>query len=322
MACRSNFASKFLAYPAAAVAVSTSAAQGILNGVALGAASSPLHSIIFAVGSFAGAVLQPISWLCLFIACRKRAWGRAAVAFLLGLACLTYATLSSLGFVSTSRTDATAARAKSGDGYSLAKSRAEAAVAELQVLAKTPRGSRKAEAAKAERREALERIVARATEALEGDAATGAADPASASLSAYASAVGLHWTADQIAPWITALTVLFFEICSGASMLVVSVLAIEGPAKKTLCADEQLNDETDAPEALDKRKGRRRVVLPEDVMDRIKGNGGALSGSLASIAEQIGAPSRTTAKRVLGELEAAGKIRYDASADGTSVALC
>jgi hypothetical protein len=203
----------------------------------------------------------------------------------------------------------------------LGKDQAQAAVLELKSLAKAPRGNRKTEAKRAERRNELERTVTQATEALRGDTATAEADPAAASLAAYASAVGLHWTAEQIAPWITAATVLFFEICSGASFIVVSVLATEALAKRTQSAEEQLIDETDEPDA-GKRKGRRRVVLPEDVMDRIKGNGGSLNGSLSSIAEQIGAPSKTTAKRVLGELEAAGKIRYDASADGTSVALC
>lgn len=324
MACRSNFASKFLAYPAAFVAVSTSAAQSVSNGIALGSATSQAHALIFAAGSLAGAVLQPISWLCLFLACRKRQWGRAVVALFLGVACLIYATLSSLGFVSASRSDATAARSKSADTYALTKAQAEAAVLELNSINKAHRGNRKTEAQRAERRKELQSTIAAATEDLDDHTATGAADPAAASLAAYASAVGLHWTAEQIAPWITAATVLFFEVCSGASLIVVSVLsgATPLPAKRTEEADEQSSAESDEPDS-ERRKGRRRVVLPEDVMDRIKGAGGNLNGSLASIAEQIGAPSKTTAKRVLNELEAAGRVRYDASADGTSVtALC
>lgn len=175
-----------------------------------------------------------------------------------------------------------------------------------------------------ERRKELESTVAAATEALGDHTATGAADPAAASLAAYAAAVGLQWTAEQIAPWITALTVLFFEVCSGASLIVVSVLSGATPLlanRATEGADDQLSVESEEPDYA-RRKGRRRSVLPDDVLERIKGAGGNLNGSLATIAEQIGAPSKTTAKRVLGELADQGRIRYDASADGTAIALC
>ena len=201
---------RFIAYPAAAIAILTSCAQGILFGAALGAATSPVHSLIFAAGSFAGAVMQPLSWLAAFTALRRWQIGRAVVAFALGTACLSFAVLSSLGFVATSRTDAAAARARSADTYALSKAQADAAILELNSLAKAPRGNRKTEAAKAERRVALEGIVARATGALEGGEATGAADPIAANLSAYAAAVGFQWEPAMLSPWVTAAVVIFF----------------------------------------------------------------------------------------------------------------
>lgn len=315
MASVTSRALRFLGYSAAVVAVGTSAAQGILNGIALGAAASQIHAAIFAAGSLAGAVLQPVSWLCVFSACRQRAWGRAFVAAGLGAACLVYATLSSLGFVSATRGDAAAARSKIADTYALTKGQAEAAVSELKTLAAAPHSTKKVEAQRADRRRDLEHVIAGATATLQTGPATGAGDPAAASLAVYAAALGLDWSADKIAPWLVAATVIFFEVCAGSSLIVVSVLS--SPATDTKApseAPEQLTDEKPP-------RGRRRSVLPNDVVDRIRGEGGRINGSIASIAETIGAPSKSTAHRVLRELADAGKLTMDATSGGTRVAL-
>ena len=85
---------------------------------------------------------------------------------------------------------------------------------------------------------------------------------------------------------------------------------------------EQVPTESEADaEASAKQRGRRRSVLPDDVIDRIRSAGGNLNGSLTSIAQVIGAPSKSTAHRVLGELEAAGALTLKATADGTRVAI-
>lgn len=282
-----------------------------------------MHAAIFGAGALAGAALQPVSWACAFAACRQRQWGRALVAFALGFACLVYATLSSLGFVSTSRTDATAARSKSADTYALTKAEAEAAVVELKTLAAAPHSTKKVDAHRSERRTQLERIVAKAQSALRADSTTGQADPAAASLAAYAAALGLNWTAEQIAPWITAVTVLFFEVCSSASLIVVSVLAaVPAPvAKPAAAAPDELPTEAESDQsvATAKKRGRRRAITKDDLLNRLRSAGGNWRGNLASLSEVVGVP-KSTLHRHLSELETGGHVLLNTDREGTSIA--
>lgn len=214
-----------------------------------------------------------------------------------------YATLTSLGFVSTVRTDAEAVRSKNADSYALTKGRADAAVAELKALSKAPRGNRKTETQRAERRQALERTVAAASEALDGSTAMGSADPVASSLATYAIALGLHWSAEQISPWISAAVVLFFEIASGASLIVVSVFS--APALPI----RQQEDSTE--KSPHKRAG---------VLEKLREHG-ELNGSLTTIGKTLGLGSKSTTFRVLNELADTGAIKLHANGDGTRVAL-
>ena len=85
------------------------------------------------------------------------------------------------------------------------------------------------EAARAVRRAELAAIIAEADRAISdrGDfpnASAGAADPLASALSAYASALGRPVTADTISPWLALIPVLFLELGSALSLIVVRSL--------------------------------------------------------------------------------------------------
>lgn len=311
---------------AATLFVGVSASQNILNGWSLGAATSELHAIIFAAGSLAGAICQPVSWYAAWCGFKAKQIGRAVIASLLALTCLAYAVLSSLAFVSTARTDGAAVRTKSADLYRLTSDRATAALAELNSINSAPRGNRKAEAKKAARRQELDLLIAGAAEALHGDSRPGPTDPAAASLAAYANVLGWHATEDQISPWLTAAIVLFFEIGAGLSMIIVSLVTL--PQVKLAHDGEPAPDDVEPhsdtepePTPPGRPRGRPRNATPDSVIARIRSNGGAVSGNLNAIGRIIGLPAKTSAHRMLRELQAAGRVDVEATTDGTIVRL-
>lgn len=312
---------------AATLFVGVSASQNILNGWSLGAATSELHAIIFAAGSLAGAICQPVSWYAAWCGFKSKQFGRGVIAAVLAIACLSYAVLSSLAFVSTARTDGAAARTKSADLYRLTSDRATAALAELNSINSAPRGNRKTEAKKAERRAELDLLIAGAAEALHGDSRPGPTDPAAASLAAYANAMGWQSSEGQISPWLTAAIVLFFEIGAGLSMIAVSLVTLPPQVQPAhsdeLSAegDEQHSDTEPEPTPPGRPRGRPRNATPDSVIARIRSNGGVVSGNLNAIGRIIGLPAKTSAHRMLRELQAAGRVDVEATTDGTVVRL-
>jgi len=320
-----------LAIFGAALFVGVSASQNVLNGWSLGLATSGLHAAIFAAGSLAGAICQPVAWYASWQSFKSGYNGRGIAAAFLAFVCLLYAILSSLAFVSTARTDTAATRTKAADTYQLAKERASAAVTELKTINSAPRGNRRTEAKKAERRAQLDLLIADAEETLHGDSEPVTTDPAAASLAAYASALGHPLTADQISPWLTVAIVLFFEIGAGLSFIVVRAVAasetpsehIQAPksaANKDAATDAESDGEPE-PTPPNRPRGRPRAATPESVISRIRSNGGALSGTLNSIGRVIGLPAKSSAHRMLRELEAAGELHVDVAPDGTTVRL-
>lgn len=314
---------------AAALFVGVSASQNILNGWQLGLATSELHATIFAAGSLAGAICQPVGWYAAWRSFQQGHWGRGVIAAFLASACLLYAALSSLAFVSTARTDGVATRTKSADTYQLANERAAVALSELKALNFAPRGNRREEARKAERRASLELSIADAEKTLHGDSVPTAGDPAAASLAAYASALGWSLSEEQISPWLTIAIVLFFEIGAGLSLIVVkaiampemSVAVVQNSAANSNDSAEDESDVEPDPTPSGRPRGRPRAATPDAVISRIRLNGGALSGNLNSIGRVIGLPAKSSAHRVLRELEAAGRVRIETTSDGTIVRL-
>lgn len=315
---------------AAALFIGVSASQNMLHGYEVGAARSQLGAWIFAAGSLAGALMQPVAFLSALQAFRNWQFAKGLIALALGLACFSYATISSLGFTATSRGDMAAQRAAAADAYRIEKLKVDAATSELATLAAAPLASRKLELKRAERRTELEQAIAASQKALQSEPGPMAADPQAEALAAYGAALGLRITAAAIQPWLSLLAVVFFELGAAASLIVVvaanaqpSASASNASVTETLTTTRPALGETSAPVALSesKRRGRRRGVALGDVVTRIEANGGTLDGSLSGIAKLIGAPSRAAAHRALNALACAGLVKIAATAAGTSVTL-
>jgi hypothetical protein len=289
----------------AALFIGVSAAQNISHGYSLGLARSEMAALIFAAGSLAGALMAPISFLAAWNAFRNWRIGSGLVALTLGCVCVIYAVISSLGFVGTARDTAAASRNANADAYKIAKASAEAATAELKTLADAPRGNRKAEDKRIERRRELDKKLADGLTIMSEHAGTGAADPVAEAIASYAGALGREIDADKLSPWLTLLAVVFFEVGAAASLIVVAALPDIGVAQKL---------------AVSNARGRKRAAPLEDVMAALKDAGGRLEGSMDQLGARLGL-SKSSAHRALHALSGAGLVSVATSAAGTLVQL-
>lgn len=249
-----------IAFFAAFLLIAVSASQNITHGWELGYARSAWHAAIFAAGSLGGALIQPFAFLAAFNAFRDGERGRGCVALALGLACVVYATVSSLGFAATAREAQSAERGSTVESHGLAKSRYQKAERELATLPlarpnaelqamidgvlSDPRAEGctalngtftrtncpkvvewRAEQARGARRAELEAIVTAAEGEMTANQGVRDTDPQAAALSAYAAALGWTISADRIAPWLTVLAVFFFELGAAASLVVAHAVA-------------------------------------------------------------------------------------------------
>lgn len=243
----------------AASMISASAALGAYYAFAVGAPHGLALGAIFAGAALGGELLKPLAVAGTVDCFRAREFARGLACMSLALVCVVYSLAAELSLAAGSRGDHASAReAAAGEAKSGREKRARAE-AELQALpfarpaaelepmiAKLkatpgangcraePDGpvsrracgevlSLQAEAARAQRRTDLEATIAAATAQLsDGNApAVGAADPLAAALSAYVSAAGRPISPDTLTPWLALIPVLFLELGSALSLIVV-----------------------------------------------------------------------------------------------------
>lgn len=219
---------------AAATFIAASASQNALHGYELGLRTSQITATIFAAASVAGAIMAPVAIAASFSAFRRFQLIRGVVALTLAACCFVYAVNSSLGFVSGARDVAAAARGVEADTYALAKAKVEAVNAELQQMASLPRGNRRTEKARAERRAQLENDRADAEQVIAAGTKATVADPAATALASYAGAAGWELDAAKLSPWLTLLAVVFFEVGAAASLIVVGALPAAATSNRVI----------------------------------------------------------------------------------------
>lgn len=306
---------------AATTLIVVSAAQSCLHGWALGG-HSLVHQIIFAGGSIGGAVMGPISFAVAATSFRSWKLGRGAVAVILGCLCFAYASTASLGFISSARSDLTATRDRSANDLQIYKSRAGAASLELATLAKAESASRKVESQRAVRRAELERIVAEAQRGLQTVEAVGAPDSQAQALAAYAALLGWQISGETISQFLMLGMVLFFEFASSASLVVVAGLARTTAPAPIEVAAKPASAEPPALKLDTAKSGRKRRTDLDTFMDRLKAApGGKIVGSITSLQSKLGGSSKTATFRAIKELEEAGAITREATANGTAIAI-
>lgn len=304
---------------AATTLIVVSAAQSCLHGWALGG-HSLVHQIIFAGGSVGGAVMGPISFLVAATSFRTWKLGRATVAGILGCLCFAYASTASLGFISSARSDLTAARDRDANNLQLIKIRAQSAATELSTLAKAEPAGRKVEAQRAARRSELERIVAEAQRGLQTVEAVGAPDSQAQALATYAALLGVSLSVETVSQFMLLFMVVFVEAAASTSLVVVAGLA-RAPAQAEMAAEPAAPD-LPAPKLEGAKPGRKRRTDLDTFMDRLKAApGGKIVGSITSLQSKLGGSSKTATFRALRELEDAGAITREATANGTAIAV-
>jgi len=310
-----------LGYFAAATFIAASASQNCLHGYELGARTSHITGIIFAAASIAGAIMAPTALAAAFSAFRSWQLVRGLVALTLAAACFSYAVVSSLGFVSGARDVAAATRGAEADAYSLAKAKATTANTELKAMAEAPRGNRKTEAARAERRAKLEKDRADAEKVMSAGATATVADPTATAIASYAGALGYEIEPAKLSPWLSLFAVLFFE--AGAALSLIVVAAPSAPAAKREEAVDApaVAEPAEVPQIAPDKKtaGRKRSRALDDVLEKIRA-AGQLEGTLDELGERLGL-SKSSAHRALHALAGLGAVSLATSAAGTLVQL-
>jgi len=160
----------------------------------------------------------------------------------------------------------------------------------------------KAELAKAERREKLETDLGKSAD--HDGVHVSSADPGSAALVTYLALLGITISAEAVAQWLLLVPVLALELGSAMAMVLVGAVQVQQVVQpKEPAKPQQLRDTT-----------------AQQIVDRLKAQGGSGKVSERSLAEALGT-SRPTVRRALNGLVLAGMVGLEASRSGTLMRL-
>jgi len=321
------------AYSAAGALVACAAWQSAGYAYILGVARSETTAYVFAAGAVAAAVLAPIALTVAFSE-RRRFLARLASLFL-GVWCLAFGVVGSLGYVSTAREASNSERLAVLEARQQAKARHDAASAELAQLS-----AGKSTQWRAARAKELQGVMAEANKAMKVERAVTVTDPQAQAISHYLAAAG--WTAgpENVSMWLSAFMVTFYEV-AGAFALVVAratgqqqrlqqetpppAAVVEASKGKADAGDgDGGDDDVMPPPPPQKGKagpGRRPTVLAAEAVERLRSRGGQANGNVKGIGKLLGTKSKTTAHRLLHQLAGAGLIKLQTTPAGCSVSL-
>lgn len=374
----------------AAALISASAALGAGYGWALGAQTHAALGVVLAGAALGGEALKPFAVAQALSAARSREWLHGLACAALGLVCVAYSFAAQLSLASAARGDLAAQRAATIDARAAAKASRERAVRELATLApaRSPETLRpliaalkqtkgadgclsrsklsaarqacaeaanlESEAARHAQRAALELKISGADAALRSPDSNqvGASDPLASAVAVYASAAGFNLRADTLNLWLSLVPVLFLEIGSALSLVVLRNASAPPSAQRTLanapqssagaaCEDAPLpmppSEQTPAsdepqgsePQLTDKSNGdpfparephEDEQKIAKAVLTLVAQRGGKISAGQRSIARAVGF-SKSRVNEVLNEMAASGRIILQPTPQGTSVAL-
>ena len=204
------------AYGAAGALVACAAWQSAGYAYILGVARSETTAYVFAAGAVAAAVLAPIALMVAFSE-RRRFLVRLASLFL-GVWCLAFGVVGSLGYVSIAREASNSERLAALDARQQAKARHDAA-----ELAQISAG--KSTQWRAARAKELQGVMAEANKAMKVERAVTVTDPQAQVISHYLAAAGWSAAPESVSTWLSAFMVTFYEV-AGAFALVVARAAL------------------------------------------------------------------------------------------------
>lgn len=367
--------------------ISASACLGGYYGFTVGSHVHVALGVVFAGAALGGEALKPFAVAQALSAFRSREWLQGFACAALALVCIVYSSASELSLAAGARGDIAAQRAAAADTREAIDARRARALDELKSIAparsedtlrpliealKQTKGAKgcvqrpqvsaareacakvaalESEAANFKRRAELEAAIAKAdTELAKPDTqSTGAADPLAAVVAAYATAAGQAVDADAVAPWLALIPVLFLELGSALSLVVLRGVSAPAPSLQTpaggLGASAGQAREPDPlpmppaehPAASDRTEGagetnvqpirpaRKPRALEEQkiaaaVLAFLADCGGKTFAGQRAIARAVGY-SKSRVNEVLNDLAAAGEIAMRPTPQGTALAL-
>jgi hypothetical protein len=367
--------------------ISASSALGAYYGFQVGSHVHIALGFVFAGAALGGEMLKPFAVAQTFLAFRSREWLQGLACAALALVCVAYSFASELSLAAGARGDLAAQRSAAADTRDATKARRDRAASELKSLAparsadalqplidalKKTKGADgciqrpqvsaareacakaaalESEAANFKRRAELEAAIAKADAELSrpDTQQTGAADPLAAVLAAYAAAAGHDVDADAVAPWLALIPVLFLELGSALSIVVLRGVSAPAPAQQLpaggvgasagrarepdplpMLPAEQTpaSDQTEGAGETNvqpirparKPRGIEEQKIANAVLAFLAECGGKTFAGQRAIARAVGY-SKSRVNEVLNDLAAAGEIAMRPTPQGTALAL-
>jgi hypothetical protein len=358
--------------------VSASASLGSYYGYLVGAHAHWLVGIIFAGAALGGEMLKPYAVAHSIAALHSREYLHGTACAGLAIVCVAYSFTSELGLAAGSRSDLASERRQSTELISAHRERRARAVAELQALppARSPselgplitklkatRGTNgckgrplnntarnacakvsdlMSEAARAQQRDDLEKRLASAdADLVSAPIAVADADPLASALSSYARSAGADVPADTLSPWLALIPVLFLELGSALSVVVLRPMPAPTPTNAAAASVSQADVASAAaaseittatalpqpqtpvlapPASADEISSGSDIQLSARVVEFLQRQGGRVFSGQRAFAGAIGI-SKSRANELLHSLAAKGRIAIEPSRRGTAIAL-
>ena len=260
---------------------------------------------------------------------------------------MVYSLTAELALTASSRSDLVATRGLEGTTATTDKAKYDAAVDELRLIhpsrtvpeveadiVRTQDIKRiaklKGEKARTERREKLQAIVSSYKPGM-----AKVADPGSASIQTYLSALGVSVELDILAKWLNLVPVLALELGSALAVVLVNamprretpVTVLEPlPVNHVVHREARASSRwSNAPETrpsrlLADRSQATRDAVSRMIVNHLKDHGGSVAGSERSIAKAVGA-SKPTLRRAIQALAGTGVVALASSKHGTQLTL-
>ena len=261
-----------------------------------------------------------------------RTWPRAVALSILGLVAVAYSLTAELALTASSRSDLVAKRGLEGTTATTDKTKYDAAVDELRVImpsrtvpeveadiVRTKDIKRVAklrgERARTERREKLQAIVSNYKPGM-----AKVADPGSASIQTYLSALGVSVELDTLAKWLNLVPVLALELGSALALVLVNALPRREPSVVVIEPLTPVHMVQPRIRLLADHSASTREAVAQLIMNHVRNHGGSVTGSERVFARSIGA-TKPTVRRAIRSLVKSGKLQLDVTKQGTLLSL-
>lgn len=174
-----------------------------------------------------------------------------------------------------------------------------------------------AELGRAKRKAELELVLQRSEDALAATPAVRTGDPGSQAMVVYLAALGIVASVDIVAQWLNLIPVLAIELGSALAVVLVQAVPSWGPLRAT--QTPAIEPEPRNVPALPPPPSHRDIVA-QAIVNHLATRGGSGRCTERGLAKQIGA-DRSTVRRVVHELTAAGRVQTQVTKRGTAMKL-